>query len=236
MRSASVLVLVIVAALLSGCAAEEGVSAARALTKPDASPLAREAVVCPEGSFLTGIDEQGAPSCSRPTAAFACPIGEFVNGFQYDGTPTCAPTTPPIAPCTPQRAETDSNLNIFNVFGSRPDSSSNIETITINAELAAGSVPFDLTKVTICYETFGKLTQYFWPSAGAPSFHVTWIRGSPSEVMLAGDLVTFEIDLDQPLGTRQDVALSIVPQNGASIDTDFRTPTTYGTDRVITLR
>src|SRR5258708_35202330 len=53
--------------------------------------------------------------------------------------------------------EVASNLKVLNVYGTRNSSSANLWDISVNAELSAGAVPVDISKLIIRY-TDGSFT------------------------------------------------------------------------------
>ena len=89
------------------------------------------------------------------------------------------------------------------------------------------------------------------PGAGTlleDAFIALWLRPTPDgtndygcagkSVMEAGDLVElrFAIATARALGVRTDAMVTIIPETGSSVQADFTTPATYGSDTYITLR
>ena len=137
--------------------------------------------------------------------------------------------------------EVSSNLKVVNVYGLRdattPDK---IEEVKLNVQLAAGAPPMDLTQLIVRYSDGANTPiNYKWAAAAsATEFKATWIRGTTGEVMKAGDLVElhFLLTTGEELDVRTAVQISLIPETGSAVQSDFTTPATYGTDKVITLR
>jgi flagellin FlaB len=137
--------------------------------------------------------------------------------------------------------EVSSNLKVINVYGHRNDTTtSEIHKLKVVAELSAGAVPMDLTKLIIRFSD-GSISynyDYGWDTGNG--FNTTWVRGTNnSAVMQAGDLVELEFHTWPAvvdIATRTSVELSMIPESGSAVVADFKTPATYGTDKVVTLR
>ena len=130
--------------------------------------------------------------------------------------------------------EVSSNLKVLNVYGVRNSTGVNIYTLNTNIELSAGAVPMDLTKLIIRFSDGTNVVTYPY---GSPNFSPTWIRGTNSTaVMQPGDLVQLQFSLGSLLGPRTSVAVTLIPETGAPVSSDFTTPPTYGSDTTITLR
>jgi len=138
-----------------------------------------------------------------------------------------------------------SNLKVSGIYGVRNSTSDDLWDLKVNVELSAGAVPMDMQKLIVRYSTGTAATNYAYNSAaladGAASnsaFHTTWIRGTGTNaVMQPGDLVEIHWNLiSTELATRTDVQVSLIPETGSSVQADFKTPSTYGTDTIITLR
>jgi flagellin FlaB len=143
--------------------------------------------------------------------------------------------------------EVASNLKVLNVYGVRNSTTSNIWDVEINAELSAGALPMDLSKLIIRYSDGSYTANYAQSSAalatGAASnnaFNVTWVRGAGAGtfVMESGDLVQFHFNVQDTheIAPRTSIAVSLIPETGSTVASDFKTPATYGTDTTITLR
>jgi flagellin FlaB len=154
--------------------------------------------------------------------------------------------------------EVSSNLKVVNVYGARNATSGNtcsgdansacIHKLIMNVELSAGAVPVDLTKLIVRYSDGTHTYTYNYGWQGGLGFNTTWVRGTNnSAVMQSGDLVQIDFTNwpsivaggaagSSELGTRAPVALSLIPESGAPVAADFKTPSTYGTDSTITLR
>ena len=142
--------------------------------------------------------------------------------------------------------EVASNLKVTGVYGVRNDTSSNLWDLKINVELSAGAVPMDLTKLVIRYSS-GTTTANYAHSTSAladatthsASFNATWIRGTGANfVMSSGDLVQLHFNMANAgeIPTRTPIAVSLIPESGSSVEADFKTPATYSTDTIISLR
>ena len=141
--------------------------------------------------------------------------------------------------------EVASNLKVSGIYGVRNSTSVSVWDLKMNTELSAGAVPMDLTKLVIRYSDGTNQRNYAYNSAsladGAASntnFATTWIRGTGTNaVMSSGDLVQLHFNLvNAELGTRTPVSVSLIPETGSAVAADFKTPATYGTDTIITLR
>jgi len=143
--------------------------------------------------------------------------------------------------------EVASNLKVLNVYGIRNSTSSNIWDVQIDTELSAGALPMDLSKLVIRYSD-GSYTYNYIHNAAAlangattnTAFNATWIRGGGGStfVMQSGDLVQFHFNVQDghDIAPRTSIAVSLIPETGSSVASDFKTPATYGTDTTITLR
>jgi archaellin len=106
----------------------------------------------------------------------------------------------------------------------------------------------DLTKLVIRFANSTATTNYAYSASaladalgGSSSFATTWIRGTGTNaVMQPGDLVELHFNMNNAgpyrLATRTPVEISLVPETGAPVAADFKTPSTYGSDLIITLR
>jgi archaeal flagellin FlaB len=138
--------------------------------------------------------------------------------------------------------EVSSNLKATGVYGHRNDTTtSNVQKIVLALELSAGAVSIDMTKLIVRYSDGSTTFNYDYGWDGGNGFNTTWVRGSNnSAVMTSGDLVEVEFHTwpatSGGIPTREDIRISLIPEQGASVVADFKTPATYGTDRIITLR
>jgi flagellin FlaB len=144
--------------------------------------------------------------------------------------------------------EVSSNLKIINVYGDRGAATTdNLYEFKILAELSAGALPMDLSKLIIRFSDGSTADNYVWATAednstSPPKFELSCIRGDCTDsdpVMESGDLVELYFSVDDAgtgIPTRTDIQVSIIPETGSPVVADFKTPSTYGTDVVITLR
>lgn len=140
-------------------------------------------------------------------------------------------------------AEVSSNLRVLALYGARNSSSADVYDLKLHAQLAAGAVDLDLTRLIVRYSD-GSTAQHYNHSAAALSdgaapqtwFVATWIRGGTSgiDVMKAGDLVEIHFNLyGLSLDERQTATLQLVPESGAPVALNFRAPNTYATSTVV---
>ena len=142
--------------------------------------------------------------------------------------------------------EVSSNLKVLNVYGIRPGTDKDINEFKINVELAAGALPVDLSKLIVRWANGTASNNYVWAATQSNSttpkqFEITCIRGSCSDsdpVMKSGDLVEiyFSMPASSYLAPRTSVEVLLTPETGSPMQSDFKTPSTYGSDTVITLR
>jgi flagellin FlaB len=144
--------------------------------------------------------------------------------------------------------EVASNLKVLNVYGVRNASTSTgLWDVQINAELSAGALPMDISKLVIRYSDGSYTYNYVQNAAslatGAASnaaFNATWIRGNGGStfVMNPGDLVQFHFNVQNghDVAPRSSIAVSLIPETGSPVAADFKSPATYGTDTQVTLR
>ncbi|HUR69126.1 MAG TPA: archaellin/type IV pilin N-terminal domain-containing protein [Candidatus Thermoplasmatota archaeon] len=136
--------------------------------------------------------------------------------------------------------EVSSNLKVLNIYGHRNDTSSNLDKLKLDVELSAGATALDLTKLIIRFSDGDAAYNYAYGWEGGNGFNTSWIRGTnASAVMQPGDLVELEVHTwpaGSAIGTRESISVSLVPETGSAVIADFKTPATYGTDKVITLR
>ena len=236
----AMLVLCAVPLLLSGCAEKaEPIGSAEA---------ARAGYSCAPGEFVSGFDAAGVPYCARPQAtAFACPEGTFVKRMDAAGTPECgAPTGAATTSRSAATQEVSSNLKVLNVYGIRPGTDRDVNELKVNVELAAGALPIDLSKLIVRWSDGTSAHNYVFGAAQANAtvpkrFEITCIRGACTDadpVMRSGDLVEiyFSTSPGTYLPTRTSVEVSLVPETGSVVHADFKTPSTYASNRVVTLR
>ena len=142
--------------------------------------------------------------------------------------------------------EVASNLKVTGIYGVRNSTTADLWDIKLNVELSAGALPMDLTKLIARYSDGTTVLNYVHGSAAladadaaSTSFNTTWIRGSGGStfVMQSGDLVELHFNLvSGALAERSSVQLSLIPEVGGAVAADFKTPATYSTDTIITLR
>jgi len=159
--------------------------------------------------------------------------------------------------------EVSSNLKVLNVYGTRPNGDTglqNINKFSTYAELSAGALPMDLKQLVIRYQDSSNVFTYKWAAAednetdvnGFRKFEITCIRGDCGDadtVMEAGDLVEFVFTLPDDggaddadftanvyLAPRTAVQMTLTPETGTPVQADFKSPATYGTASIVTLR
>ena len=141
--------------------------------------------------------------------------------------------------------EVASNLKVQSVYGYRNDTASTylVHKIVLAVELSAGAVPIDLTKLIVRMSNSTATYNYDYGWDSGNGFNTTWVRGTNSSaVMQAGDLVEITIhtwplsNAASGFDTRLSVSVSLIPETGSAVLADFKTPSTFGTDKVITLR
>jgi hypothetical protein len=222
-------VLVLLAAALAGCMTPG---------PADDATAGRASYACPAGQAVTGFDAAGAPACAALLPARTCDAGQYLRGFDAQGALVCEPFVPSLTPPSPTGRETSqevsSNLKVAGVYGMRNSTSVDLSTLKMQVELSAGALPMDLTKAIIRYSDGSNAYAYGY---GSPGFSPTWIRGTNnSGVMSSGDLVEIQLGLGNTLAPRTSVQLTLIPETGTPVAADFKTPSTYSTDLVITLR
>lgn len=134
--------------------------------------------------------------------------------------------------------EVSSNVKIVNVIGQRPDpnATTDISTLNVSVELAAGGQDIDFGKVIIKYinETTTATLSYSASAASATSFTYAEDRdpsGTGVPVLSAGDLGKITIDLSatgQKLSVRKKGTIQIIPEKGTMIVKDILAPSAYG--------
>ena len=145
--------------------------------------------------------------------------------------------------------EVASNLKVAGIYGVRNNSNEDLYDIKMNVELSAGALPMDLTKLVIRYSD-GSTTRNYNHSTAALAdgdgstdyaqtwFNATWVRGTgATHVMQPGDLVQIHFNLyNGELAERVPVEVSLIPEMGSPVAADFKTPATYSTYTIVTLR
>ena len=143
--------------------------------------------------------------------------------------------------------EVSSNLKVLNVYGIRANPG-DITEVKINIGLAAGALPMDLQQLVVRYADGGAAENLVWVAHATAltddtNFHVTWIRGdgtadgtSGKSVMKARDLVEIDYTLATGIPVRTPASVTLIPEAGAPVAGDFKTPPTYGSDTTVTLR
>lgn len=223
------------------CGAGEVVTAFNATGAPSCSAPAFAGQACAAGEVVTGFAANGSIVCSSfyDVAMAAHPYSTLQQRAENS---TTKQATQVVA----------SNLKVVGIYGSRGDQA-NISDIKIMVELPAGAVPNDIEKVVIRYSDGMDAPTYYefedydgaHPEPGSPSNHTVfqaqWLRGEGDgtaghSVMKAGDLVELHFTLSRPLAPREAVQIQLIPESGSVVPADFKTPATYASDRVITLR
>jgi len=140
--------------------------------------------------------------------------------------------------------EVSSNLRVVSVHGLRASAAdADLWDCQVDVALASGAPRMDLARLVIRYSDGTATTHFSYDSAplanaqpAAANFAVTWIRGSGTGAVIeSGDLVTLHFNgCDLP--PRANAQVTLLPESGAPVDADFRTPSTYGTDTTVELR
>ncbi|HEV8361309.1 MAG TPA: flagellin [Candidatus Thermoplasmatota archaeon] len=138
------------------------------------------------------------------------------------------------------------NLEVVRVVGTNDGAGGDLDTLNILISLAPGAKQVDLsqailrmtdgaTEVKLAYAAAASATEY--EAAAIRDEDTSYSAAAP--VMTPGDLVEVTIDLTAAaleLPPRTNVEVTLLPEVGAPVSADFRTPATYGTDTVFTLR
>ena len=151
--------------------------------------------------------------------------------------------------------EVSSNLKVVNVYGERTatGATDKIVQLKIHAQLSAGAQDMDLSKLIVRFSDGTNAPVNYVHQTGAcdatngpgateyTKFCADWLRGTQGSVLKAGDLVQIWIKMDDAptdyrIDVRKDISLTLVPELGAAVQADFKTPPTYGTDKIFTLR
>lgn len=221
-------------------------------------PYFASVLVLAEGMQHGTITMQGASPIACPPACLRdFPIGTVVTlvatpgpGAVFGGwagpcagTGDCTFTLERSESVLASFAPNPSGLQLVNVVGHRNDTTtSNVHKLRVLVELAEASEGVDLTHLVLRMSD-GSTSRYFFYGYHAQQmtgFNVTFVRGSNnSAIMQPGDLVEIELHtwpVATSLPTRLDVELTLLPEGSPVVPADFRTPSTYGTDKVITLR
>lgn len=131
-------------------------------------------------------------------------------------------------------ADVSSNLKVIEVYGVRVPPA-DVTSLRLQLTLAAGGQRIPLDDLIIRYADGSTVTMY--KSTGATNFTLAWIRGTPSNnVIESGDLV--ELTLAPPgagLAPRSPFDLQLIPPVGSTVDLSMRTPSTYGSDSIMSL-
>ncbi|HEV8358959.1 MAG TPA: flagellin [Candidatus Thermoplasmatota archaeon] len=138
------------------------------------------------------------------------------------------------------------NLEVVRVIGSNDGAGGDLDTLRVLIGLAAGAKQVDLSQAIVrMSDGATEVKLAYAAAASATEFEAAAIRdedasySAASPVMTPGDLVEITVDLTaaaMELPPRNNVEFSLMPEVGAPISADFRTPATYGTDTVFTLR
>lgn len=145
-------------------------------------------------------------------------------------------------------SEVSSNIRVVSMHGVRNSSTADIYDVRLQVQLAAGGQNVDLNRMILRFSDGAKLRTYNHSHAPLPDggqggtpqtwFNTTWLRGDGANfVMKSGDLVDLHFNLyDTSLPTRKAIQLQLIPDVGASVPADFRTPSTYASDISVKLR
>lgn len=142
-------------------------------------------------------------------------------------------------------AEVSSNLRVTSIHGVRATTADDLYDIKMYVQLAAGAVPMDLSTLIIRTSDGDTITTYTHTTtaladnaAASTEFYADWIRGTgTNSVMEAGDLVEIHFNTNgSTIPPREAVEVSLIPETGAMVVGDFRTPASYGQDLTIQLR
>jgi flagellin FlaB len=151
---------------------------------------------------------------------------------------------------TEATSQVASNLDVINVVGKiLAASGTKIDALNITVGLAPGAKSVDLTQLIVRLSNGTTEKRLNWTSVTGPTtgFNVTEIRDPTSSlsysapVLEAGGLAVLNIDLastknDMELNTRTDVEVTLIPEVGSSVAANFRTPVSFGTDKVFAVR
>lgn len=142
------------------------------------------------------------------------------------------------------------NLDVVQVVGQilSTGTSTKINALNLSLGLAPGAKQLDMNQLVIRLTdgTSEKRLSYS-QTEGANLFTATKVRDADSSwsasspVMTAGDLIVANVNLNSTtnnleLSPRTTVTVLLVPEIGAPIGADFRTPPTYATDKLFELR
>jgi flagellin FlaB len=131
--------------------------------------------------------------------------------------------------------EVSSNLKVVDIFGSRVDTTHDLQDIKLQLQMSAGSQPVDLSQLVVRYSDGNTVQNYIAGSAN--DFTLSWIRpatGGPN-VIKAGDLVELTFTTPAELAPRTNFEVQLLPEIGSPVDLQLRTPATYYTLTTISL-
>lgn len=131
--------------------------------------------------------------------------------------------------------EVSTNMKVVDIFGTRNSTSSNLYTIKIQVQLAAGGQELSLEDLVIRYSDGATVRHYGF--GATPSFSLAWIRGTgTNNVIDAGDLVEITFNtVDSELAPRTEFSVQLIPETGAPVDLLLKTPSTYYTFTTVSL-
>ncbi len=145
--------------------------------------------------------------------------------------------------------QVSSNLEMDSIVGRRDASTdAGLKDLDLYVALAPGATEVDLAQLKIQLSNgtvFKTLSHADVADPGDVQFNVTAIRDADSSftsaapVMTSGDLVKITIDLfdnTAEFEPRDSVRIELQPEVGASAQTGFSTPTSYGTKTVLVLQ
>jgi archaeal flagellin FlaB len=141
------------------------------------------------------------------------------------------------------------NLEVIKVTGTNDGAGGDIDTMKVLISLAPGAKQLDLSQMVLRFSDLATEIKLAYAAAASDTeYSGAAIRdeddsfSAASPVMTPGDLVEVTVDLtgatgvDMELAPRTNAELELIPEIGAPVSANFRTPATYGTDTVFTLR
>lgn len=123
--------------------------------------------------------------------------------------------------------EVTSNFRVLGVYGVRNDTSSDIWTVDLTAELSSGASNVPMNQMIMRFSDGHTETIYRYGSS--PAFTLSWIRGAGTDqVMKPGDLVQISFNVPgAALPVKSSFQVFMIPAVGNSVDLSLTTPATY---------